>query len=97
VCSSDLSSSRVAYNPTMLRWTFHILTLMSLVLMIASCVAWVRSGIGNVSDSWWQYQGGEVYDFTIGGGYFIYTNGADGYFMSQSDTHWQYSDAVAQE
>jgi len=27
----------------MLRWTFHILTLMSLVLMIASCVAWVRS------------------------------------------------------
>jgi len=28
----------------MLRWTFHILTLMSLVLMIASCVAWVRSG-----------------------------------------------------
>ena len=27
----------------MLRWTFHILTLVSLVLMIGSCVAWVRS------------------------------------------------------
>ena len=25
----------------MLRWAFHILTLLSLVLMIASCVAWV--------------------------------------------------------
>ena len=29
----------------MLRWTFHILTLMSLVLMIASCVAWSRVGM----------------------------------------------------
>ena len=27
----------------MLRWTFRILTLLSLLLMIASCIAWVRS------------------------------------------------------
>ena len=33
----------------MRRWTFHILTLLSLVLMIASCVAWVRIASSQVS------------------------------------------------
>ncbi len=27
----------------MFRWTFHILALLSLILMIATCVAWIRS------------------------------------------------------
>jgi len=37
--SLSQTNASTAYNPTMLRWTFHILTLVSLVSMIASCVA----------------------------------------------------------
>lgn len=76
----------------MLRWTFHIFAALSLVLMIASCVAWLRSGRSYEN----AMRGGGPGVFTVGyaGGDFLF--GSFGMpFETDDSTVWEFNSDTA--